>query len=116
MNPQLTALRELGQGQFVRLTLDNGTEIEGRATQTDVSDGERFRLELSTERSESYDRYQVRARFIDGAWTPVTVRGYRSGDDDWAELGAVANVTPLEQYRTMASDDMEAQRRTGSDA
>lgn len=116
MNSQLTVLKELGRGQFVRLVLDNGTEITGRAAQSGESDDECFRLELSPDRGEPYDRCQVRTRAIDGAWTPITVRGYRSGDDDWVELGAVANVTPLEQHRQVAPDDAGTQRRTGSDA
>ncbi|ELZ28007.1 hypothetical protein C474_15939 [Halogeometricum pallidum JCM 14848] len=116
MNSQLTTLRELEQGQFVRLTLDNGADIEGRAAQSGESNDECFRLELSTDRGESYDRCQVRTRVIDGAWTPITVRGYRSGDDDWVELGAVANVAPLERRRQMGPDDTGTRPRTGSDA
>ena len=116
MNSQRTALRELGREQSVRLLLDNGTEITGRAAQSGESNGERFRLELSTERGEPYDRCQVRTRVIDGAWTPMTVRGYRSGDDDWVELGTVADVTPLERRRSVPADDPGTQGRTGSDA
>ena len=108
-------LRELGQKQNARLTLEDGTTVDGRVSQSEFSRDERIRVELSTDSESEYDRYQVRARADDGGWTPVEVRGFRSGDDDWTVLGTLASVTPLEQYRTMTSGDMDAQENTGTE-
>lgn len=111
----IETLGDLGQKQRVRLALEDGTAFEARANQSVYVPDENLRLELAPDRSDEYQRYQVRARVEDGTWTPARVRGYDHRDEAWTDLGTVADATPLEMYRTTKSDDMEAQERTGTD-
>ena len=88
-------LSGLESKQNVRLELDDGTTVEARISQFDYTPEERLRLELSVEGENA--RYQARATFEDGGWTPVEVRRYAADentDGDWEPLGEVTEVSP----------------------
>lgn len=94
---QVEALHDLESKQTVDLTLDDGTTIGARISQFDYTPEERLRLELSVEDENA--RYQARATFEDGEWTPVEVRRYAAdaggagdGDGGWETLGTVDEV------------------------
>ena len=111
----IETLGDLGGKQRVRLSLEDGTVVEGRVNQSVYDPDETLRLELVPDEAVGYRRYQVRARVEKGTWTPVRVRGYDPDEGEWTDLGPVADVTPLETYRTTKSGDMEAQEETGTD-
>lgn len=106
MNDHVRALAALERGQFVRLTLEDGTRIEGRSNQTDFVDDESIRVELTTDESGDFGRYQLLSRVDGGEWSPVEVRGYdpELDEDEWMSLGTVTEVEPLEEHRMMDSE------------
>lgn len=112
---RIETLGDLGQKQRVRLELEDGTTIEARVNQSVYTPDENLRLELAPDGPDEYQRYQVRAHVEDGTWTPASARGYERDDETWTDLGTVADVTPLDTYRTTKSGDMEAQEETGTD-
>lgn len=88
---QAAQLGELELGATVQLTLLNGTTIAGIAGPIDYVPDERLRLELRP-RDDSSIRYEAKALCDDAGWSPVTVRRYARGDDDWEVLGVVKGV------------------------
>jgi len=111
----IETLGDLGQKQRARIETDDGTVVEARVNQSVYTPQEKLRLEMAPDESGTYQRYQVRSQFEDGTWAPITLRGYDPENEEWTDLGTVADATPEEMYRTMKSDDMEAQERTGTD-
>ena len=101
---------ELGQGQVVRVTLDDGETIEARVSQIEYSPNERLRIELTGEDS----RYQVRAHADGDTWAPVEIHRFDPHGDGWSMLPGVSSMTPAETFRTVKSADMEAQEDTGT--
>ena len=106
VSDHVQTLCDLEQGQTVRLTLTDGAAIEGRVNQFDYDEGRRLRLELSTDASGDRNRYQAVARAEGDEWSPVEVRRHDGGDGEWTELGALADVTPLDatQFREPEDD------------
>lgn len=94
MREHVDELSDLERKQRVRLTLDDGTTVEGRVNQFDYTPDERLRLELAVEDEDG--RYQIRSRYEDDEWTPVEVRRTTADRDDWETLGRVTDVEALE--------------------
>jgi len=105
------ALERLGNGQRVRLTFDDATEIELRVTQREYSPGERLRLELSSD--ESADRYRLESRVGRDGWGPVSFSRYSRDGASWVTRGDLSGVDPLDTFRTFESDDMRLQSGLG---
>lgn len=105
-------LGNLGQKQRVRLTFDDGTEVEARVNQSVYTPGENLRLELASEQLQKYQRYLIRAHVEGDTWTPVLGEGYDTEQEKWTDFGKLTKVTPMETYRTSKSSDMEAQENT----
>jgi hypothetical protein len=74
---------------------------------------ERLRLELTRDEPSDEGRYRMETHVENGEWTPLRVQRYDQEDNAWTTLEEVRDVTPLETYRTMKSDDMKAQEGTG---
>jgi hypothetical protein len=106
MYENVERLANLSRGQFVRLTLEDGSEIEVRANQFDVDLDESLRIELTSDESGDRSRYQLRARVDGGEWTPVELREYDPGhgDGDWTVRGIVVGVEPMEDHRMQDSE------------
>ena len=111
----IETLGALGQKQRVRIETEDGATIEARINQCVYTPRENLRLELTPDESSGYRRYQVRSHVEDDAWTPISVQGYDGEGETWVDLSTVVAATPLEMYRTMKSDDMEAQEGTGTE-
>ncbi|WP_332898801.1 hypothetical protein [Haladaptatus sp. CMSO5] len=78
-------------GADVRVALLGGTVISGTTGPIDYVPTERLRLEVRP-RDDSSVRYEIRAVVEEAGWSPVTVRRYELGDDDWEVLGVVRSV------------------------
>lgn len=78
-------------GAAVRVTLLGGEIISGTTGPIDYVPTESLRLELRP-REDSSVRYEIRAVVEETGWSPVTVRRFELGDDDWEVLGVVRSV------------------------
>lgn len=74
----------------VRLTLAEGTVVEGRVHPVTFAPNHSLRLEVCPRLGE--DRYEVQARFENGRWTRPEARRFRLPDDEWTLLGPLAGA------------------------
>ncbi|WP_338728357.1 hypothetical protein [Haladaptatus sp. DJG-WS-42] len=88
---QAAQLGGLDLGADVRVALLGGAVISGTTGPIDYVPTESLRLELRP-RDDSSMRYEIRAVVEETGWSPVTVRRYELGDDDWEVLGVVRSV------------------------
>lgn len=116
MQEAIDALGDLGQGQRVRVTVDDTDAVQLRVNQMDYRLEEYFRLELTSDEDSDDFRYRIATRFEEGEWNPIELERYEQEADEWTTLGEVTDATPLDTYRTMSSDDMKAQASTGSES
>jgi hypothetical protein len=76
--------------ETARLTLADGTTIQGRVNPITYTPNDRLWIEIRP-RDENA-RYELRATHRDGQWTTPVVRRYAQGNDDWTELGELATI------------------------
>lgn len=110
MNDHVRTLRDLEQGQAVRLTLDDGTTIEGRVNQFDYEPAESVRMEFSTDASGDRGRYQAFAVEEGGEWSPLVVRRHDGEGAEWTDLGESTEVTALEASQVREPEDSPGRR------
>ena len=110
MNDHVHTLRDLEQGQAVRLTMADGTTVEGRVNQFDFDPDESLRLELSTDASGDRDRYQAFAVAEGDGWSPLTVRRHDGEESEWADLGEATDVTALDTSQVREPEDSPGRR------
>ncbi len=108
-------LGEVGQKQPIEITADDGTTVEGHVSQSIYEPGNKLRLEISAGEDDGYQRFQVRADAEDGDWPTPHVRGRETGNDDWTDLGTVADVEVETGHRTN-TEDMDVQGEADPDA
>ena len=106
MEENVETLANLSRGQFVRLTLEDGTELVARSNQFDIDPDRSLRIELTSDESGDRTRYQLRSSADGGEWTPVELREYDpvGVDDDWIVRGIVVAVEPMEDHRMLDSE------------
>ncbi len=114
MQTVIDTLRELGQGQRVRLRFADDSTLDLRVNQMEYVPDDCLRLEISGGPGDR-GRYQAEAHVEDGTWTPLELRRYDRASGAWSSLQDVSEVAPLDMYRTMRSGDMEAQANTGTE-
>lgn len=110
MHDHVRTLRDLGQGQAVRLTLEDGTILEARINQFDYAPDESVRAELSTDASGDRGRLQAFASAEGGEWSPVVVRRHDGDAEEWADLGEATDVTALDASQVRESEDSPGRR------
>lgn len=88
------SLGDLDLGDTVQLTLLNGRSVSGRIGPLDYIPGEQLRLELEPVDGAPI-RYEVKTHMEDVGWSPITVRRYQQGDDEWVSLGVIRSVRKL---------------------
>jgi hypothetical protein len=91
MTSLTNTLDELLPGNYVEVTLDDGTTMEGPASPVDYLPDDRFRIEISPG-TESIRRCEISARYVEGEWETPEVRHYSLGDDDWTVAGVVDDM------------------------
>lgn len=84
-------LGDIEVDQFTQVTLLDGTVIEGRAGPIDFDPLEKLRVELTS--NDTDVRYELRSSREDERWTPIRVRKYKQGDEDWFALAQASNVS-----------------------
>ncbi|MFH5801227.1 hypothetical protein [Haladaptatus sp. CMAA 1911] len=90
----MTLIETLGGlelGERVRITVDDGSTIDGEATIIDYDPEERLRVEIEGD-EDSRIRHDVRADRENDDWTTPRARRYAPDQDDWAVLGDVTDV------------------------
>ncbi|MFB9808566.1 hypothetical protein ACFFQF_27010 [Haladaptatus pallidirubidus] len=91
INEAVDSLGNLGLGDSVRGTLNDGTTIEGTASPIDYTPTEHLRVEVESVDDSSL-RYELLSHYKSGKWEPIRVRRYRTGDDDWIPRGVIAEI------------------------
>ncbi|USZ68648.1 hypothetical protein NGM10_02635 [Halorussus salilacus] len=91
------ALGEVGVDDRLRVTTEDGTAFEGRASPVDYVPEESLRIEVRPEDG-GVDRYEIRATYDDG-WSDPLVRHAEADAEDgsWTELGRVGEFAAEEQ-------------------
>lgn len=110
MNEHVQTLRDLDQGQAVRLTFGDGTVVEGRVNQFDYAPEESVRMELSTDDSGDRSRYQAFASNEGGEWSALDVRRHDGERDGWTDLGEATDVTALDASHLREPEDSPGRR------
>ena len=110
MNDHVQTLADLEQGQAVRLSLADGTTVEGRVNQFDYAPAESVRVELSTDASGDRGRYQAFATAEGGEWSPLTVQRHDGEESEWADLGEATDVTALDVSQVREPEDGPGRR------
>ena len=110
MNDHVRTLREVEQGQAVRLTLVDGTVVEARVNQFDYAPTERVRVELSTDATGDRGRYQAFASAEGDEWSPLAVRRHDGVQGEWTDLGEATDVTALRTSQVREPEDAPGRR------
>lgn len=84
-------LAQLTTFEDVKVTLDDGMTLKGRANPITYSPNDRLRLEIHP-RDVPDIRYELRAEYSNGEWTIPVVRRYITGEDDWTKIGQIKSI------------------------
>jgi hypothetical protein len=85
------SLGEASVDEYLRVTLLDGSRIEGHAGPIDYEPDERLHVEL-TPTHETRIRYELRSSRDEDRWRPILVRKFERGAEEWTELAQVAEV------------------------
>lgn len=91
MGEDATTFGDLEPFDRVRITTDEGATIEGPVSPIDYVPEESLRAEVGPD-DEGNVRYEFRATYEDGEWTPVSARRIEIEQGEWESIGEVETV------------------------
>ncbi|WP_408958239.1 hypothetical protein [Natrinema sp. 74] len=100
MADPMATLAEVNVYDELRVTLLNGTSVEGRASPVDYVPEDHLRIEIKEEDDDTETtRYEISAAYVNGEWEHPRVRRYKYGveEDKWVSVGKVGEAKIAER-------------------
>ncbi|GAB3673352.1 hypothetical protein [Halopiger thermotolerans] len=99
MTDPIDTLTEVDVHDELRVTLLNGTSVEGKAGSVDYVPEDHLRIEIEEEDETETTRYEISATYTDGEWERPRVRRYKHGTetDKWIPVGEIGDTKITER-------------------